>query len=110
MKLINKSQRNYIAFDTVLVAGKVVEVKGKTAEILLKQPGVEEYVDIKDVKALEEENELNKLKVKALELGIKVAKNDTIEKLNKKIAKVVQEEEETEEEEKEIKEEEEKAE
>lgn len=58
MKLINKSTRNYIAFDTVLEAGKVLEVKdSKTANILKTQPDVEEYVDIEEVKKLKEENE-----------------------------------------------------
>lgn len=58
MKLINKSTRNYIAFDTVLEAGKVLEVTdSKTANILKTQPDVEEYVDIEEVKKLKEENE-----------------------------------------------------
>lgn len=58
MKLINKSTRNYVAFDTVLEAGKVLEVKdSKTANILKTQPDVEEYVDIEEVKKLKEENE-----------------------------------------------------
>ena len=57
MKLINKSPRNYIAFDTVLEAGKVLEVTdSKVANILKTQPDVEEYVDIEEVKKLKEEN------------------------------------------------------
>jgi len=64
MKLINNSPRNYIAFDTVLEAGKVLEVKdSKTANILKTQPDVEEYVDVEEVKKLKEENE--KLKEEA---------------------------------------------
>lgn len=56
MKLINKSTRNYIAFDVVLEAGKVLDViNSKAANILLTQPGVEEYVDIEEVKKLKEE-------------------------------------------------------
>ena len=44
MKLINNSTRNYIAFDTVLEAGKVLDITdSKTANILKTQPGVEEY-------------------------------------------------------------------
>lgn len=57
MKLINKSPRNYIAFDTILEAGKVLEVTdSKVANILKTQPDVEEYVDAEDVKKLKEEN------------------------------------------------------
>ena len=56
MKLINKSTRNYIAFDVVLEAGKVLDViNSKAANILLTQPDVEEYVDIEEVKKLKEE-------------------------------------------------------
>ena len=56
MKLINKSPRNYVAFDTVLEAGKVLDVTdSKVANILKTQPGVEEYVDKEDVKKLEAE-------------------------------------------------------
>ena len=58
MKLINKSTRNYIAFDVVLEAGKVLDVtNSKAANILLTQPDVEEYVDIEEVKKLKEEVE-----------------------------------------------------
>ncbi len=57
MKLINNSIRNYIAFDTVLEAGKVLEVKDKEiAKLLLNQPDVEEYIDKEEVKRLKEEN------------------------------------------------------
>ena len=56
MKLINKSTRNYVAFDVVLEAGKVLDVtNSKAANILLTQPDVEEYVDIEEVKKLKEE-------------------------------------------------------
>lgn len=58
MKLINNSTRNYIAFDTVLEAGKVLDVTdSKTANILKTQPGVEEYVDKEDVEKLKKEVE-----------------------------------------------------
>lgn len=61
MKLINKSTRNYIAFETILEAGKVLEVEDKQiAKILLKQEGVEEFIDKEEVKKLKEE--LAKLK------------------------------------------------
>lgn len=66
MKLINKSPRNYIAFDTILEAGKVLEVSNsKIANILLTQPEVEEYVDIEEIKKIKEENK--KLKEKQTE-------------------------------------------
>lgn len=67
MKLINNSTRNYIAFDTVLEAGKVLEIKDKEiAKILLNQPDVEEYIDKEEVKKLKEENKkLKEAKVKA---------------------------------------------
>jgi len=58
MKLINKSPRNYIAFDVVLKAGEVLDVKdSKAANILKTQPEVEEYVDIEEVKELKKEVE-----------------------------------------------------
>lgn len=58
MKLINKSPRNYIAFDIVLEAGKVKEIENsKAINILKTQPGVEEYIDIEEVKKIKEENE-----------------------------------------------------
>jgi hypothetical protein len=63
MKLINNSPRNYIAFDTVLEAGKVLDVKdSKTINILKTQPGVEEYIDPEEVERLKKEVE--KLKAK----------------------------------------------
>lgn len=67
MKLINNSIRNYIAFDTVLEAGKVLEVKDKEiAKLLLNQPDVEEYIDKEEIKRLKEENKkLKEAKAKA---------------------------------------------
>lgn len=55
MKLINNSPRNYIAYDVILEAGKVLEVKEDIAKILLKQEGVEEYIDKADVEKLKKE-------------------------------------------------------
>lgn len=70
MKLINKSPRNYIAFDVILEAGKVIEVNdSKTANILLTQPDVEKYVDVKDVEKLEKE--LKALKEKEAKKEVK---------------------------------------
>ena len=58
MKLINKSPRNYIAFDVVLKAGEIIEVNdSKTANILKTQPEVEEYIDVEEIKKIKEENE-----------------------------------------------------
>ena len=67
MKLINKSPRNYVAFDVVLKAGEVLEVENsKIANILKTQPEVEEYVDKEDVEKLKEElKELKDEKKKA---------------------------------------------
>lgn len=64
MKLINKSPRNYIAFDIILEAGKILDVADtKTANILLTQPDVEQYIDPQEVEKLKEENK--KLKEEA---------------------------------------------
>lgn len=64
MKLINKSPRNYIAFDIILEAGKVLDVADtKTANIFLTQPDVEQYIDPQEVEKLKEENK--KLKEEA---------------------------------------------
>ena len=58
MKLINKSPRNYIAFDTVLEAGKVLDIKDtKIINIFKTQPGVEEYIDKEEVEKLKKELE-----------------------------------------------------
>lgn len=65
MKLINTSTRAYIAYDTVIKAGEVVETDDKKViKILLDQPGVEEHVDKEDVKTLEEENKKLKERLK----------------------------------------------
>lgn len=65
MKLINKSPRNYIAFDVILEAGKVLDVENtKAANILLTQPDVEKYVDVEDVEKLEKEVKELKKEVK----------------------------------------------
>ena len=64
MKLINKSPRNYIAFDIILEAGKVLDVADtKTANIFLTQPDVEQYIDPQEFEKLKEENK--KLKEEA---------------------------------------------
>jgi hypothetical protein len=63
MKLINNSPRNYIAFDTVLETGKVLDIKdSKIINILKTQPGVEEYIDKEEVERLKKEVEELKAK------------------------------------------------
>lgn len=65
MKLINNSPRNYIAFDTILEAGKILEIKdSKTVNILKTQPGVEEYIDKEQVEELKKELKELKKEVK----------------------------------------------
>ena len=73
MKLINKSLRKYIAFDVVLEAGKVKDIENsKAANILKTQPGVEEYIDIEEVKKLKKEVE--KLKEEKKQVKKKTSK------------------------------------
>ena len=56
MKLKNKSSRDYIYDKLVLEAGKELEVTDeKACKILLKQEGVEEIVDLKEVEKLKKE-------------------------------------------------------
>ena len=56
MKLINNSPRNYIAFDTIIEAGQILEIQdSKTINILKTQPGIEEYIDKEEIKKLKEE-------------------------------------------------------
>ena len=56
MKIINNSPRNYIAYETILEAGKILEIEDEqTLEILLKQEGVEEYINPEEIKQLKEE-------------------------------------------------------
>lgn len=94
MKLENKSTRSYIAYDVVIKAGEILEVKDKkTAEILLKQPDICEYADVETQKQLEAENEKLKAKLelaeakeKADKLGIQYPKNIGLAKLLEKIA------------------------
>lgn len=64
MKIINNSPRNYIAYETILEAGKILEIENEqTLEILLKQEGVEEYIDPEEIKQLKQE--LKQLKQEA---------------------------------------------
>jgi hypothetical protein len=78
MKLINNSPRNYIAFDTVLEAGKILEIKDtKTVNILKTQPGVEEYIDKEEVEALKKQVEELKKDAKKVEKLVKETKKTT---------------------------------
>lgn len=77
MKLINKSTRNYIAFDTVLEAGKVLDIKDtKTINILKTQPDVEEYIDREEVEKLKKEAAKAKEEAKKAKEETKKAKED----------------------------------
>lgn len=68
MKLINNSTRNYMAFNIILKAGKDLDTEDeKIAKILLKQNGVEEYIDKKEVEKLKKE--IQKLKAKETKGG-----------------------------------------
>lgn len=83
MKLINNENRAYIAYNTTIMPKQIVETTDKkTIDILLKQPGVEEYVDKEDIKKIEEENA--KLKK---ELAKKEIKKATTKKSTKKSEK-----------------------
>lgn len=77
-------------------ANEVKEIKEKKyIDLLLKQPNVEEYINLEDAKKLEEENkklkekleeqELIQAKQKADDLGIKYAPNISLPTLLKKL-------------------------
>lgn len=84
MKLINNSTRNYIAFDTILEAGKVLDiVDSKTVNILKTQPGVEEYIDKEEVEKLKKEAAKAKEEAKKAKEEAKKAKES--KKEDKKI-------------------------
>lgn len=100
MFLKNNNDFNIMYGLEFIKANEVKEINDKkNIELLLKQPGVEEYIDKKEAKALKEENEklkaqleekeelsdLDKAKQKADELGIEYAKNIGLKSLLKKI-------------------------
>ena len=71
MKLKNNAERAYIAFATVIKAGETIETKDqKVIDILLNQPGVEEFVDKSDIKKIEKENEELKEELKEVKKTI----------------------------------------
>lgn len=56
MKLKNKSSRDYRYDKLVLEAGKELDIKDeKACKILLKQEGVEEIADLKEVEKLKKQ-------------------------------------------------------
>ena len=84
----------------ILQPNSALDVPKEVAESWLKVPGIEQYVEPKKAKELEDENaklkaeltklksdanELEQLKAKADELGIKYQKNIGIAKLKEKI-------------------------
>lgn len=100
MFLKNNNDYNIMYGLEFIKANEVKEINDKKIiELLLKQPGIEEYFDKKEAKALKEENEklkaqldkekelseLDKAKQKADELGIEYAKNIGLKSLLKKI-------------------------
>lgn len=75
MKIKNNSTRNYMAYDVVLAAGKEIETENKEViKILLNQPGVEEAIDKKAVKKIEEENAKLKEELEAIKKAEKETK------------------------------------
>lgn len=86
MKLKNTSTRTYIAGQYRIEAGQELEVDNKLmCDILLKQDGIVEAIDKQEFNKVAEENELNKLKIEALELGIKFSKKIGYEALLQKV-------------------------
>lgn len=58
MKIINKNVYKIMFNDKFINPGEVVEmVDQKLLKILLNQPGIEEFVDIDELKEVEKENE-----------------------------------------------------
>ena len=57
MKIINRNQYNIMYGMEFINAGEIKEItKKEDIKLLLAQPNVEEYADVKDLKAIEEEN------------------------------------------------------
>lgn len=57
MKIINKAERAYIAYNVVIKPNEIIDIEDKKVlDILLQQPNVEEHVDKADIKKVEEEN------------------------------------------------------
>lgn len=85
MKLENKSKRAYIAYGVRINAGQVLDVKDEKAiKILLSQPDIVEYADIKEQAELIEENKRLKEQLKAQEEKNTVVNTVKTPKKNKK--------------------------
>lgn len=56
MKIINKNEYRIMFGMDFIGAGEAKELDDKIAKKLLNHPGIEEFVDIQDVKKVEEEN------------------------------------------------------
>lgn len=85
MKLENKSKRAYIAYGVRINAGQVLDVKDEKAiKILLSQPDIVEYADIKEQAELIEENKRLKEQLKAQEEHKTVVNTVKTPKKNKK--------------------------
>lgn len=83
MKIINKNQYNIMYGMEFINAGEVKEItKKEDIKLLLAQPNVEEYADVKDMKAIEEENK--KLKEKLEKTEKTKIRKDLIKEANKK--------------------------
>lgn len=92
MKIENKNTYSVMYGMEFIKAGEVKDVDDKTAELLLKQPNIVEYVSKEQVANLELENEklkeelaLVNLKAEADSLGIKYNAKIGVDKLRAKI-------------------------
>lgn len=86
MLLINKSNRNYMFNDLIFEKNSTIDIEDKKAiEVLLKQDGVEKFINVDEVEKMQEELDLFKLKEEAQNLGIKFSPNIKAETLKKKI-------------------------
>lgn len=92
MKIKNENTYKIMYNMEFIKPGEVVDVPNEVAKLLLKQPGVIEYVSKEQVADLEKDNEklkqeleLEKAKNRATELGIKFNPNIKLDTLLKKI-------------------------
>lgn len=82
MKIINRNTYNVMYGMEFINAGEVKEIADKEIiKMLLKQPNIEEYADIKDMKAVEEENK--KLKEKLVKAEKDKIRKQLIKQANK---------------------------
>ena len=99
MKIINRNAYNVMYDMEFIKAGEIKDITDKkTLKLLLAQVGIEEYADIRDVKAIEEENkklkekleksEKNKIRKEIIKKANKEGITFTEEDLEKKVEKV----------------------